>query len=429
MTFSFDARLFRAADRLAGKLPLLQHPLRGEKLLRIAQERTDLTDFGDDTFQVPLEILLRDYHQTANLSLFGKVAARWDVLRFLSNLLRLQEEERKRPEILQQRINRPIFITGLPRSGSTFLHNLLAQDSATLAPLCWETIFPCPRSEGTAGGPPREARQADNMVASFNRLAPELKALHPMTAFSPQECSEITSHVFRSPRFLSTHRLAEYAAWLGTADHAPAYQFHKRFLQHLQARKGSGRWVVKCPEHIFSLGDIRTVYPGARFVFMHRDPFDVLRSVAKLTEVLREPFTRQINRVQIGQEVSEFWVRGADLLIDADARPKDPSSPILNIQYRQLVNNPLGTVRELYRYFGLPLSEETVERFTRFIDARPNGGYGRARYRPEAFGLSQQAVTARFRHYTEHFAVETEGSSDAPPSYISARQPPIVATT
>jgi hypothetical protein len=406
MSFAFERCLLRSIDRIAKLCGVLERPLRGEDLVRLAQDQTGLTDFGDSSFEEPLDILLSDYHRTANLSLFGRLAARWDSLRFLTNLLQLREAERRHPEILRQPIDKPIFITGFPRSGSSFLHNLLAQDDGVLIPLIWETISPCPKIRNSTDQAYPEAKKAGQLIARFNRLAPEMGVMHPMTAFSAQECSEITAHIFRSPRFLNTHLLSGYAQWLAAADELPAYRFHKRFLQHLQYRKGPGRWILKCPEHVFSLDAIRAVYPDARFIFMHREPFEMLQSVTRLIEVMREPFTRQNDPSQIGRWMRESWARGADLLVDADRRLRREGVPIMNVRFRQLVGDPLATVKEIYRRFDLPLREESIHHFARHIAADRNGAKKRSPYRPAAFGLAQAAVANRFHDYAAHFSVD-----------------------
>ena len=398
-------RLLCAADQLADAFGILEHPLRGEELTLLAAKRTGLTDFGDSSFEEPLEVLLRDYESAADLSLFGRIAARWDMLRFLTNLLRLREQERRCPEILQLPIVKPIFIAGMPRSGSSFLHNLLAQDSSIFAPLCWETIHPCDLPGDADGDSRRRQKMADRTLAGFNWVAPELGALHPMTAYSTQECSEISAHVFRSRRFETTHRLPHYQTWLDRSGDLSAYRFHKRFLQHLQRRRGPGRWIVKCPEHTFSLASIRAVYPDANFVFMHRDPLEVLQSLAKLTEVLRQPFTRSVDRFQIGRQLGDHWARGVDLMVEADAKSQGTDRPILNIQHRHLVQQPLATVKALYRHFGVPIGVEASGRLENFIARRRNGGYGRNRYRPAEFGLDPQKVASRFSNYATHFGV------------------------
>jgi len=145
---SLEAPLLHTADRLAGRLGLFDRPLAPADLIVLARRRAGLSDFGGEPFEHALAVLVDSYNREAALSLFGRFAARWDVLRFLGNLLRLRAAEQSDPGILDQAIDRPIFITGLPRSGTTFLHSLLAEDPDNLAPLCWETIYPCPEKPG-----------------------------------------------------------------------------------------------------------------------------------------------------------------------------------------------------------------------------------------------------------------------------------------
>ena len=192
-------------------------------------------------------------------------------------------------------------------------------DPENRAPLVWETIFPWPSD----GEPDRRVARVARQLKMFEWLAPEFRALHPLEATSPQECSEITAHVFRSLRFDTNYQIPSYRHWLD-ADarrHVPAYQFHQRFLKHLQYQETRGqsqptrRWVLKCPEHVFALQAICAVYPDARMVFVHRDPVKVLLSVAHLTEVLRRPFCRGVDPELIGHDESARWVTGAERMI------------------------------------------------------------------------------------------------------------------
>src|SRR5579871_2606438 len=196
MSPPLEMRLLAMADRLVQALGLFERPLRGQELARLAQRRTGLSDFGGTSFEQPLDVLLQDYERSAELVLVGRLAARWDVVRFLSNLLRLCEKEKRHPEILDQAIEKPIFIAGMPRSGSSFLHNLIAQDSGVFVPFCWQTIHPCPLPGEGPGEVSRRVGLVDRQIAKFSRMAPEFPAIHPFTARSAQECSEITAHVF-----------------------------------------------------------------------------------------------------------------------------------------------------------------------------------------------------------------------------------------
>lgn len=389
---------------------LLCHPLRSEDLTELARRRTGLTDFGDTPFRGGLQEFLRACAEEAELSLFGRLGTRWDVMRFLSNLLRLQHEEARAPEILAQPIEQPLFITGLPRSGTTFLHQLLAADESNRVPRVWQLIHPYPRL-GTASNNDRRRAWVARQLRIFDLLAPEFRRMHPITADSPQECSEINAHIFSSLRFDTTYSVPSYRRWLDGVGHLDAYRFHKRFLQHLQHQAdGAGRWVLKCPDHIFALGAIRAVYPDARFVFVHRDPVRALISVAKLTELLRRPFTRSVNRAALGQQEYKRWSAGTELMIRA--ADKEPfAEPIFHIHYRDLVSQPLEAVKGLYGHFGLTLNPDTAARIDRMVEVSPNGGYGANRYDFETYQIDAVAARERFAPYMARFRVAPEAQS------------------
>jgi Sulfotransferase family len=398
---SLQGSVLTFADGVADALGLLRRPLQVEPLLSLARRRTGLDEFGDTSFIDPLRRLLAACVDEAALSLVGRTATRWDVVRFLTNLLHFRDAEARDPDILRQPIERPIFITGLPRSGTTFLHRLLLEDPDNRAPRVWQTIYPYPPRRGRDVRPARVARQ----LRAFERLAPEFRALHPLDATSPQECSEITAHVFRSLRFDTTYRIPGYRHWLDQASHGPAYRFHRRFLQHLQHQAPGARWVVKCPDHLFALDAIRTEYPDARLVFVHRDPVKVLLSVAKLTEVLRRPFTRRLDPREIGRQESARWLEGTRRM-EAVGDDAGLPEPIHHVHHTDLVADPVGTVAALYRHFGLALQPGVAAAVEQYVRQRPNGGYGPRDYRFEDHGLQAGEEREKFRGYVQRFGIE-----------------------
>lgn len=396
-------------------LRFLRRPLQPEDLIERTRQRTGLTDFGSAPFREGLRVLLRACTEEAELSLFGHLGMRWDVMRFLANLLRLRSEELRTPAILDQPITQPIFITGLPRSGTTFLHQLLAADDANLVPRIWQLVHPYPEI-GPRLRPDRRQQRVARQLRMFGVLSPQFRQMHPVVADSPQECSEITAHIFASLRFDSTHCVPSYRRWLDGVGHLDAYRFHRRFLQHLQHQAGgAGRWVLKCPDHVFALSAIRAVYPDARLVFLHRDPLRVLVSAARLTEVLRRPFTRHIDRAALGEQEFERWSAGAELMVRA-ADQEGFAEPIFHIRYRDLVSDPLGAVGALYRHFGLILDPGAASRIGRLVAANPNGGYGANRYRFDAYHIDPGATRERFAPYMARFHIdhEAEGASREP---------------
>ena len=165
--------------------------------------------------------------------------------------------------------------------------------------------------------------------------------------------------------------------------------------------------MLKCPDHIFALAALRTVYPDAGIVFVHRDPLAVLASVARLTEVLRRPFTRHIDKIEIGRQDSDRWLAATEVMI---ATADDPtfSQPILQIHHQDLVSDPLGTVRALYRHFGCSLSSLAADRISRLVAAKPNGGYGAHRSRLEAYGLDPILERERYTRYMRYFEIRAE---------------------
>jgi hypothetical protein len=396
-------RSFALGDRFAERYGPSPRPLTAEALIERAQRQTRLDDFGEFPFARPLTILLESLDREAALSLFGRLALRWDCLRFLTNLLQLREAEKRERSILRETISQPIFIAGLPRSGTTFLHRLFAQDPGNRIVRCCETIYP-DAARGDAAADIVRRRKVDRQLSLFAALAPGFSELHPIDADAPQECTEITAHLFTSLRFDTTHHVPSYRAWLDRTDTTPAYRFHRRFLQHLQWQKGRGQWVLKCPDHLFALSTIRRVYPDARFVFLHRDPLEVLASVTRLTEILRRPFTRRLDLRQLGRQVSQHWALGAAILM-VGAEPDAVSEDVIHLRFRDLVQDPLATVATIYDRFGLDWTDTQERHMRSYVAARPNGGYGRNQARLEDFGLDGETERRRFRDYSQCFGV------------------------
>jgi Sulfotransferase family len=416
--------VFQVADMLGDAFARFREPLSADQLIALARRRTGLTEFGETAFLDPLQKFLRACYEDGNLGLVGRVATRWDVVRFLSNLLRLCDEEQRAPAILARPVDRPIFISGLPRSGTTFLHSLLAEDPANLVPRVWQLIHPYPL-RNSESGLDRRARRVARQLRLFGLLAPDFRRMHPIDAGSPQECSEITAHVFTSLRFDTTYRIPNYRRWLDETGHLDAYRFHKRFLQHLQHQTADGgRWVLKCPDHVFALEAIRAVYPDARLVFVHRDPLAVLLSVARLTETLRRPFTRSIDKTEIGRQDSDRWLAATELMIAA-ARENHFAEPIFHVQYLDLIRDPVGTVAALYGHFGDTLHPDAAARISRLVEAKPNGGYGAHGSRLEEYGLDAALERERYARYMAHFGIQPEPRRR---STQSARSSPILAS-
>jgi len=374
-----------------------------EPLLESALRASGRPDFASRSFVPALKRLVAACNQEASLSSLGILALRHDVLRCLRNLLRFDELEESSPALLTAPVRAPVFITGMPRSGSTFLHRLIVQDPATMAPRLFHLVHPDVSGSGYVGSSLRKTA-VRLQLALFRVIAPEFHALHPLGVDEPEECTDIIAQVFHSSRFESSYRVPSYGAWLHATGFLDAYRFHRRFLQHLQANCPERRWVLKSPDHVFALDELRAVYPDARLVVIHRDPVRVLASVAKLTQVMRNPFTRRIDPREIGEEVTASWMDGARRIA---ALPAEDRS-ILHLHYRWIVSHPLDAVDAVYRHCGLTMSDEAEYRMFRWLNRMQKAPRASNRYDFAHFGLDPHRLREQFKHYTERFRVEIE---------------------
>ncbi len=390
---------------LGGALQLAEHVVPRSLLPKVTPEALIAAAHAnpDACAREGLAQLLGAIAADSPLSFFGRLSLRWDMIRLLRNAQLVQQAHQLRPELAATPIRAPIFILGLPRSGTSFLHALMAQDDANQVPRCWQTIYPRPRPAGFNPAQDRAARTVDAQLKTFAGLAPDFAKLHPIHADSPQECSEITAQVFQSLRFDTNFRVPGYNRWIEQRGYLEAFAYHRRFLQFLQNGEAA-RWVLKCPEHVFSLAAILQTYPDARFVLVHRDPVCVLGSVARLTEVLRAPFMKQIDPVEIAEQVRTCWIEGANQLLRFDARQDIPAHRKFHVHYDELTSAPLATVERLYAHFGLALSAPAQAAMSRQLAARPHGGYARhAPYSLDSFKLNSQALQAQFAPYIRRY--------------------------
>lgn len=375
-----------------------------EQLLAAARRRTGLDDFGDPAFREPFERIVRSLDGEARLNLIGRIAARQDLLRLLSNRLRMIDDAKRHPEILAGAVRRPIFVTGLPRTGTTLLHGLLAQDPASRAPLTWEMMYPSPPRRRSAGRD-RRVTLADRQIRWFHRLNPAFRSIHPTGAELPEECLVIASHAFVSFQFQTMYDVPSYESWLEQQDLRPSYHWHRFFLQHLQWRSPAERWVLKAPAHLFGFEALFDAYPDAGIVLTHRAPLEVAASLASLTTVLRGTFSDAVDPLAVGGEMSRRWcgaLQGA--LAQRDAG-RVPAGSVVDVLYPDLMRDPIGVVERIYRAFSLDLTAAAEARMRAFLAANPKDKSGRHRYTLEEFGLDAGEEGARYADYARRFGL------------------------
>ncbi len=400
----------RAFNRVARPLARSLLPLDARALQATARRRAGLEDFGDDGFRQPLAHLLAALDGEAGLTPLGRVIARGELLRWLVNRLEMTEWQRRHPEIAEQRIARPLFVIGMGRTGTTILHDLLAQDPANRVPLSWEVARPCPPPErNRADSDPRIAR-LDAELAGTDRWIPEFKKMHPMGARLPQECVAITAHEFASMIHHTTYRIPSYAAWLhGEADLGPVYAAHRRFLQLLQWRWPAQRWVLKSPGHLWAIDSLQKEYPDALLVQTHRDPLRIVASLASLVEMLRSMTSAHVDRREIAREWMEHIAAALDRSVDARVRGAIDPARVVDLSFGELMREPFGAIRRVYERFGMEYSDAAEARMRRFLAENSSEKHGAHRYRFADTGLDEGEARERFRRYVEYFGVAEEG--------------------
>lgn len=374
-----------------------------EHLMATARERAGLEDFGDSDPGPALGKLVSACEAEARLNAIGRLALRGDTLRVLRNRLLLQRDRKQHPEIEHQPIRRPIFVVGLPRSGTTFLHRLLSQDPANRVPLTWELMLPSPPPESATHDTDPRIEFAERQVRWFLRLAPRFQRIHPVGARLAEECVLLHSHSFVSYQFDTMYRIPSYSAWLETQDFRDSYRMHRQLLQHLQWRCSGERWVLKAPNHLFQLPALLATYPDACLVWTHRTPLETLGSLSSLCAELRQVFSRDVRPAEIGPEVAAAWaeaLRRATAALDAGLLPPER---IVHVDYRELIRDSLAIVRRIYTHFGLELSSPAETRLREFLQHNPKGRYGQHRYSLSAFGLDRSAEKDRFNAYCRRF--------------------------
>ena len=371
-----------------------------EAMMAEALQRARRSAFSDPSFVGPLKKLLQSYRYEADLSSTGWYATRFDIMRCLANRLRLDAAEEENPAITRAAIQAPVFITGLPRSATSFLHTLLSLDPDNAVPRCWRLMHPYPPRNNFAAFLCRA--QVEIELRLFRCLTPGLGRLHELSADAPQECTDITAHSFQSLRFDSTHHIPSYQAWLDSHGHDEAFRFHRRFLQHLETQAPGRHWMLKSPDDVFALGAIRRIYPDARLVFLHRDPLSVVASCSKLTELLRKPFARRIDRAGIGEQVSTRLIESTKHMMRAAVS----SDAILHLHFRDVVSQPIEAVKKLYAHGDRVLGHQAEQRMRAWL-ARPRARSHR-KYRLDDYGLDAGALSEAFAPYREFFDIKTE---------------------
>jgi len=378
--------------------------LRADDLVREAQERTGLADFGEPGWREGLEVLA-DELARAPLSALGRMVWRGRLLSHLVQRLRVLDHLARHPELENEPIVAPVFIVGLPRTGTTALSHLLAQDPATRSLRVWESAQPLPPPEtASEHGDPR-IEQAAKQLEALHQLSPRLAAMHEDTPTGPTENHDLLGMSFRTFHFEGMSFVPGYVKWWLGCEMVPAYGLLRRTLQLLQSRCPPTRWMLKSPPDSFFLDAILAVFPDARFVMTHRDPAAVLGSVCSLIATMYEMTGTPPRPEVIGASELASWREAMRRLLAVRAQHE---ARFADVHFHALNADPLGAIAAAYERLGLPWTAAAERALAAWAAAHPRGRHGEHRYRLEDWGLDRTGVHDAFRSYTTTCDVKLE---------------------
>jgi len=372
-------------------------------LIETAIRETGLIDFGDASYRSGLDALVRCLTEEAALNDTGRLVAQGHLHRLLANRLRIEDWYQRHPEIADEVTPSPIFVLGLPRTGTTALSTRLARDPHTRSLRYWESSAPTP--------PPESATEhSDPRIAAATAEQEQMHAVFPemydAAPTDPTECQDLLGMEFRAQHFAGQYRVPAYGAWLLEQDLTGAYRYHQRTLRLLQWRCPPNRWHLKTPVHMLSLQALDRVYPDARFVMTHRDPASVLGSVCALIQVTLAMASDRRDPERIGREQLELW----SLAIDRAMAFRDDigETRFADVSFAEQLADPVGVIERVYDSLGLVFSDRARARMTAWAKTHTRGRHGSYSYRLADFGLEAGAVRERFASYFQRFDIEPE---------------------
>ena len=360
-----------------------------EDLLAAAVAQTGLEDFGDDSFREGLEILVRSLRDEARLNARGEAFLYPRIVGHLAQRLQVEEWYRRHPEIDEVPIEAPLIGLGLPRTGSTALSFLLAQDPNVRSLRQWESSQPCPPPSTVQGQDPRIAQAIGEKAGTKDHV--------PSDVNGPMECLDLMALDFKTHIFQAFAQVPSYSAWLLDADLTSTYLYERRVLKLLQWGEPTKPWRLKTPAHVLFLEYLDRAFPDARFVMTHRDPTDVILSVADVYADIAGVFTDHLDRHYLGRLNVEHWSVGMERVMKF--RDSGADHRFHDIDFRAMQVDPIGEVRGLYAWLGEPVTEDFESGMRRWWAANAENREPSTHPDPATFGLDLDQVRPLFAKY------------------------------
>ena len=362
-----------------------------------AHSATGLRDFGSLYYREGLERTVDALNNEAELSEIGNTIQHATISNALIQRLKVEDTYAQHPEIDDEVVGGPVFVIGLPRTGTTALSQLVAADPQFRSLRMWESQAPTPPPEtATQDSDPRIA-QAEEGLRMLDEMFPLMKTMHNSAATAATECQDLMGMSFRTFHFDGAVRVPSYLDWLMHCDMRETYTFHRRVLKLLQWHCPPTLWHLKTPVHMFALDALIDAYPNAKFLWSHRDPAKVMGSVCSLIRYVRSWSSDRDDPEELGAEQLDSWAEAVRRAMDFRQRLGD--SRFADVAFADLQHDPVDTLRVGYASLGLTFSEDSERAVEQWADEHKPGSRGAHDYELSDYGLTPEGVRERFGDY------------------------------
>ena len=388
---------------LAGSLFPSKPDLSEQYILNAARDSSGLDNWGSNNFLEGMRELLNSSIKEAKLHFFGRQFLQKGCIRAVKDRIRLQKAFQKNQEILNTPIEKPVFVLGLPRTGTTFLQNLLFQDDHFRHLHYWEQV--------AVGPQPTHENLQDNyiikscvsFVENLKTIAPEFFIAHEINPYGPEECNGLMERNFTSIIYFMFRNIPSYIDWFQTHDMTETYDYHKQQLQFLGYHFKKKQWVLKAPVHLFFLKYLFKTYPDARILHLHRDPLELVPSMASLVVISRQIHSNHVDAEETADQILD-WVR--KIITNSIAfRNEHGSDRFLDLSYNELVRDPMNTLNQIYKWLGVNINNEIQSNISSWLENSKRKRVGKAHhYSLEQFNLTEKIIQNTFSHYYDRYA-------------------------